>query len=60
MAILCPYRNVLPEAVCCCFTRTTLFSKSFTCLYDQRILQMYGILQMYIQRGGSPFVIVRV
>ena len=23
---LCPYRNVLPEAVCCCFTRTTLFT----------------------------------
>ena len=28
---LCPYRNVWPEAVYCCFTRTTLF----TCLYDQ-------------------------
>ena len=26
-----PYRNVLPEAVCCCFTGTILF----TCLYDQ-------------------------
>ena len=23
---LCHYRNVLPEAVYCCFTRTTLFS----------------------------------
>ena len=23
---LCPYRNVLPEAVYCCFTRTTLFT----------------------------------
>ena len=32
---LCPYRNVLPEAVYCCFTRSTLFSKLFTCLYDQ-------------------------
>ena len=32
----CPYRNVLPEAVYRCFTRTTLFSKLFTCLYDQR------------------------
>ena len=30
-----PYSNVLPEAVYCCFTRTTLFSKLFTCLYDQ-------------------------
>ena len=32
---LCPYRNVWPEAVYCCFTRTTLFTKFFTCLYDQ-------------------------
>ena len=24
---LCPYRNVWPEAVYCCFTRTTLFTK---------------------------------
>ena len=30
---LCPYCNVLPEAVYCCFTRTTLF----TCLYDQKL-----------------------
>ena len=30
---LCPYRNVLPEAVYYCFTRT---AKLFTCLYDQR------------------------
>ena len=29
------YCNVLPEAVYCCFTRTTLFTKLFTCLYDQ-------------------------
>ena len=32
---LCPYHNVLPEAVYCCFTKTTLFTKVFTCLYDQ-------------------------
>ena len=32
---ICPYRNVCPEAVYCCFTRTTLFTKLFTCLYDQ-------------------------
>ena len=31
---ICPYRNVWPEAVYCCFTRTTLFTKLFTCLYD--------------------------
>ena len=32
---LCPYRNVWPEAVYSCFTRTTLFTKLFTCLYNQ-------------------------
>ena len=31
---ICPYRNVWPEGVYCCFTRTTLFTKLFTCLYD--------------------------
>ena len=25
---LCPYRNVWPEAVYCCFTRTTLFTET--------------------------------
>ena len=30
---VCPY--LFPEAIYCCFTRTTLFSKLFTCLYDQ-------------------------
>ena len=35
MAMLCPYHNVMPEAVYCCFTRTILFTKLFTCLYDQ-------------------------
>ena len=25
---LCPYRNVLPEAVYCCFTRNTLFTET--------------------------------
>ena len=28
---LCPYRNVWPEAVYCCFTRTTLFTKTLIC-----------------------------
>ena len=32
---LCPYRNVWPEAVYCCFTRTTLFTK---------ILYVYNIV----------------
>ena len=26
-----PYRNVWPEAVYCCFKRTTLFTELFTC-----------------------------
>ena len=34
---ICPYRNVWPEAVYCCFTRTTLFTEMFTCFYDQII-----------------------
>ena len=25
--------NVWPEALCCCFTRTTLFTKILVCLY---------------------------
>ena len=29
---LCPYRNVLPEAVYCCFTRTTLFTTMFAAI----------------------------
>ena len=32
---LCAYRNVWPEAVYCCFTRTTLFTELSTCFYDQ-------------------------
>ena len=32
--IICPYRNVWPEAVYGRFKRTTLFTKLFTCLYD--------------------------
>ena len=31
MAHICPYRNVRPEAVYCCFTRITLFTELFTC-----------------------------
>ena len=46
---LCPYRNVLPEAVYCCFTRTALFTKLFTRLYDQnlRLLSHYQVLLFY-------------
>ena len=31
---ICPYCNAWPE-VYCCFTRTTLLTKLFTCFYDQ-------------------------
>ena len=43
---LCPYCNVLPEAVYCCFTRTALFT---TCLYDQslRLLSHHQVLLLY-------------
>ena len=30
-AHLYPYHNVWPEAVYCCFTRTTMFTMLFTC-----------------------------
>ena len=45
-----PYCNVLPEAVYCCFTRTALFTKLFTCLYDQslRLLSHHQVLLLYI------------
>ena len=32
-AKLCPHRNVWPEIVYCCFTRTTLFIELFTCFF---------------------------
>ena len=46
---LCPHRNVLPEAVYCCFTRTALFTKLFTCFYDQnlRLLSHHQVLLLY-------------
>ena len=33
----------LPEAVHCCFTRTTLFTELFTCLYDQSYRLLYHV-----------------
>ena len=46
---LCPYCNVLPEAVYRCFKRTILFTKLFTCLYDQtlRLLSHHQGLSLY-------------
>ena len=43
------YCNVLPEAIYCCFTRTTLFTKFFTCLYNQslRLLSYHQALLLY-------------
>ena len=44
------YRNVLPEAVYCCYTRTALFTKLFTCLYDQslRLLSHHPSVTVYL------------
>ena len=36
------YCNVLPKAVHCCFTRTTLFTKLFTC-FMIRVIGCYHI-----------------
>ena len=45
-AKLCPH---WPEAVYCCFTRTTLFTKLFTCFYDQsyRLLLHHQVSLLY-------------
>ena len=45
----CSYRNVWPEAVYCCFTRTTLFTELFTYLYDQnlRLLSLHQVSLLY-------------
>ena len=46
---ICPYRNVWPEAIYCCFTRTTLFTELFTCLYDQslRLISLHQVSLLY-------------
>ena len=47
---LCPYCNVLPEAVYCCFTGTTSFTKLFTCFYDQsyRLLSRHQVSLLHL------------
>ena len=35
---ICPYHNVWPEAVYCCFTRTTLFTKLYTFFLEVAII----------------------
>ena len=42
---MCVHRNVWPEAVYCCFTRTTLFTKLFTCLYASFIALHFLVLR---------------
>ena len=42
------HRNVWPEAVYCCFTRTTLFTELFTCLYDQRLMLLFVALHFLV------------
>ena len=46
---ICRYCNVLPEDVYCCFTRTTLFTKLFTCFYDQsyKLLSCHQVSLLY-------------
>ena len=39
---LCPYHNVLPEAVYCCFTRTTLFTKHSICRCTSSYENLYS------------------
>ena len=43
------YCNILPEALYCCYTRTTLFTTFFTCLYDRslRLLSYHQRLLLY-------------
>ena len=38
---ICSYRNVWPETVYCCFTRTTLFTEFFTCFSDQSSVRLH-------------------
>ena len=41
--------NALPEAVYCCFTRTTLFTELFKCFYNQscRLLSCHQVSLLY-------------
>ena len=41
-----PYRNVLPEAVYCCITRTTLFTELFTC-FELEVLSRHHVSLPY-------------
>ena len=43
---ICPYRNVWPEAVYCCFTRTT----SFTILFIYMNNHVHSAPQEHIER----------
>ena len=46
---LCPNCNVWPEAVYCCFTRTTMFTKLVTFLNNQslRLVLHHQVLLLY-------------
>ena len=45
----------LSEAVYCCFTRTTLFTKLFTCFYDQsfRLSSCHQVLHLLVSEIAS-------
>ena len=47
-----PYRNALPEAVYCCFTGTTLFTKLFTCFSMIRVRACYHVTKF---RYSTPY-----
>ena len=40
-AYICPHRNVCPEAVYCCFTRTTMFTKILTDVTIMFVMDLY-------------------
>ena len=50
---ICPYRNVWPEAVYCCFTRTTLFTNIWICL----CASVHGFLSSFVPQFSPVFEI---
>ena len=44
-----PHHNVWCQVICCCFTRTTMFTELFTCWYHQsyRFLSLHQVYLLY-------------
>ena len=58
-AHLCPYRNVWPEAVYCCFTRTTLFTNILVCLLCTSVhgfLSVHKVSELEVAITSPSFV----